>query len=92
MALARVGDLPSLPTMMKVAESGAPRVPSVVGMLKQVLKNGGGENRTRVPWSFSAGIYVCSLLMLKGRRLAASPLVFAFARPSKRGQASASQL
>ena len=33
--------------------------------------SGGAGNRTRVPWYFSIGIYVCSLFMLGAYRLAA---------------------
>src|SRR5207244_3893198 len=35
--------------------------------------SGGGGNRTRVPWHFSADFYVCSSSMPEGRRLAAPP-------------------
>jgi len=34
-------------------------------MYRQWLMSGGGGNRTRVPWHFSARFYVCSLSMLE---------------------------
>jgi len=36
-------------------------------------ENGGGENRTRVPWHFSVGLYVCSLSFFDGQNLAIPP-------------------